>query len=208
MKTMEHLFAERDSFLSDADLPGSWTPQEREDYCQRRREASWHASRAPDALKTLLAWEERLDADREWQTHLHTWRGVLAAELAALPSTPSRTLDRKIASLTASLRVIDLGLGTLADYGCALAPLRLGELMRRAGFAPLPPPPGAPLNFQSDLPWFGGLDEVESRVREAQRRIADARSKLECLREPGDPPVLPLGRHATADATPAEVTLT
>lgn len=69
---------------------------------------------------------------------------------------------------------IDFGLGVLKDQEYELSTLRLGQLMREAGFAVADADPDR--NFSGVLSWFGSLSEVEKCCEQHARRRAEAQS--------------------------------
>ena len=105
-------------------------------------------------------------------------RKQLCDELFDVPS-PIRTAQARAAhrTLTLSIQVLDRGPGVLADTGCALETLRLGQLMREAGYEQNVPPPSGEIGLR--LPWFGSIPEVTRRIRKLEERKKDAQARLD-----------------------------
>ena len=110
-----------------------------------RREADAYAAetagldrrirQAREAQATLAA-VSTLDAERAWQAVLTAWRHTLCDELLTIksPIRDKETMGRST-NLKLSIRVIDFGLRIIIeDTGYALTTLRLGDLMRAAGY--------------------------------------------------------------------------
>ena len=82
-------------------------------------------------------------------------------------------------NLQLSLKVIDRGLHTIEQTGYDLTTLRLGALMREAGYEVV----GAVAvgNFSGALPWFGSTPEVEHRLKDLTERRTRAQTALDGL---------------------------
>jgi hypothetical protein len=125
----------------------------------------------------------RIAAETKWLAELTDWRKTICDELLACPPRPRTDLDRgKVQNLTLSIQVIDRGLGVVADSGWSLNTLRLGQLMRGAGYVE---GPRIANQVSGALPWFGSLPEVEHRLKGLQAQRDDAQRRLDAaLRKP------------------------
>lgn len=119
-----------------------------------------------------------LDPEQKWFDQLTAWRKTLCHELLALPPRirDSHTLGVQ-RNLTLSIKTIDFGIDVVNGTGYDLTTLRLGELMRDAGFEPA----GADRdrNYSGEMPWFGSLPDVERRIAALQKQRDDAQARLD-----------------------------
>lgn len=129
---------------------------------------------ANTALRGLPA----IEPDREWLKLLKAWRKTLADELLALPERPATDMEvGQRRNLTLSIATIDRGPSVLSNTGYDLTTLRLGRLMRDAGYEPLG---GDPRRFYSGvMPWFGTIEDVEERIAAHNERRAKAQAQLD-----------------------------
>jgi len=75
------------------------------------------------------------ESDSQWLDHVTTWRKALCDELQAMPPRLRDVTEMGTQqNLALSIRVIDFGLGVITDTGYDLTTLRLGQLMREAGY--------------------------------------------------------------------------
>jgi hypothetical protein len=124
----------------------------------------------------------RIAAEIEWRDHLIEWRRTLCDELLAFP--PRIRDDRDLGkqqNVKQSITAIDRGgLSYGGSYG--LCSLRLGALMRAAGYVESPKIEN---QVCGRLPWFGSMPEVERRLKALEQQRDDAQARLdEALREP------------------------
>ena len=118
---------------------------------------------ARDAAATLAQLPDGV-ADREWLGRLESWRQTLVDERFAIKSPiKDKHLLGLARNLECSLRYIDRGeVRQMHDLGYAPDTLRLGALMRDAGCER----------------WLGSTEEVQHRIRETERRRAQAQAAL------------------------------
>ena len=138
------------------------------------------------AITALANLDPRIVAATEWRDFLTAWRKVLCDELLALP--PAHTANErdlrlgKAQNLTFSIQCLDRGIGVLADTGWALNTLRLGELMREAGYRE---GPRIENQVHGEMAWFGSLSETERRLRDLEQQRSVAQAQLDAaMREP------------------------
>jgi hypothetical protein len=128
-------------------------------FLERRMSTIQVATTTLNGLPSLANDQKSLD-------ELTAWRKVLCDELLALPARIRTNHDLgKQQNLKLSIFVIDRGLGVLNDSGYALETLRLGALMREAGYT-------------GQLPWHGSLSQVERRIQDIRKRRAQAEAQL------------------------------
>jgi hypothetical protein len=72
--------------------------------------------------------------------------------------------------------VIDFGRQVIKDSTYMLSTLRLGELMREAGYTPASTIENQTLG---ELPWFGSLPDVKKHLAELQQQRAEAQTRLD-----------------------------
>jgi hypothetical protein len=124
---------------------------------------------------TLAEVDHKIASDTEWSDFLTTARKTLCDELLALPARIRTDRDLgKQQNLKLSIITIDRG-RVSADDGRELETLRLGQLMRVAGFLE-----GPKIENQicGRLPWFGSLPEVERRLKGLQQQRTEAQARL------------------------------
>lgn len=168
------LRAELAAMADPIDVTGS--DRERDAYEARRSLLRQRISQIRAAVSTLVEVEPLVAAAESWRDHLTAWRATLADELLALPPNPRTDKDRgRQQNLMLSIRCIDHGTGVITHTGYGLGTLRLGALMRDAGYVA-----AAPVANQlfGELPWFGATPEVEHRLKHLTARRADAEARL------------------------------
>jgi hypothetical protein len=127
------------------------------------------------APMTLAEVDHKIAADTEWFDFLNTTRRTLCDELLAFPARIRAGRDLgKQKNLKLSIITVDRG-RVSADDGQELETLRLGQLMREAGFLE-----GPKIENQvcGRLPWFGSLPEVERRLKGLQQQRTEAQARL------------------------------
>ena len=127
---------------------------------------------------TTLAGLAPVAAEQEWLDNLTAWRKGLCDELLALP--PRIRTDKELGAqqnLKLSITTIDRGPGVINGTGYDLTTLRLGQLMREAGYAPEGADPNR--NFAGVMPWMGSLPEIEGRIARRQKELDDAQAQLD-----------------------------
>jgi hypothetical protein len=129
-------------------------------------------------LKTL---DPKIAAETEVRDVLTACRTTLCDELLACPQRPRTARDfGKERNLSLSIQVIDRGIGVLTDTGFALSTLRLGQLLRDAGYVE---GPRIENQIAGDFPWFGSLPEVERRLQLLLAQRTDAQARLAAAQE-------------------------
>jgi hypothetical protein len=124
---------------------------------------------ARSALAILGDVEPKLAQALKWLHDAGYWRKQSCDKLFDVPS-PIRTAAARAAhrTLTLSIQVLDRGPGVLADTGCALETLHLGQLMRESGYEQKVRPPSGEIGLR--LPWFGSIPEVTRRITQLEAR--------------------------------------
>lgn len=127
---------------------------------------------------TTLAGTPLVAPLEKWRDELITWRRTLTNELLALPARiiDAHTLGVQT-NLTLSIRTIDLGPGVLVNTGYDLVTLRLGGLMREAGYEAVGADPDR--NYGGTMTWHGSLREVERRIERLTKERTTAQAQLE-----------------------------
>ena len=174
--TLARLRHELAAMHDPIDVPGDWTPRQRDDYEGKRSLLRQRIVAVRDAAATLAEVAAQVEAVETWLHHLTTWRRPLADELLALQPNPRTDTDRgRQQNLMLSIRCIDHGTGVIKESGYALDTLRLGALMRESGYVAAPPAEG---RVFGELPWFGSTAEVEFRLKQLAARRAEAEARL------------------------------
>lgn len=125
---------------------------------------------------TLAEVDHKIAADTEWFDFLNTTRKTLCDELMALPPHIRTSHQMGVQqNLKFSIQVIDRGLGVIADSAWELNTLRLGELMKAAGYVE---GPRIENQICGRLPWFGNPPEVERRLKGLQQQRNEAQARL------------------------------
>jgi hypothetical protein len=159
-----------------AALPGDQIHQRPLNDLRRKREAlAARIVTIRSAHATLAGLEQEITACATWADQLRNWRKTLQEEIVALP-LPIRT-DRDLGkrrNLELSIQTIESGLP--ADTGFALETLRLGQLMREAGYVE---GPRVANQVHGPLPWRGTLPAVENRLKALVQQRDDARARLD-----------------------------
>src|SRR5260221_9010161 len=143
---------------------------------QKRETLSLRIQTIRSATSLLASVEPRIAAEIEWRNHLLDWRKTLCDELLAFP--PRIRDDRELGSQqSVKLSIITIDRGHVSeDTGSCLETLRLGHLMRAAGYVE-----GPKIENQvcGRLPWFGAMPEVERRIQELQQQRDGAQARLD-----------------------------
>jgi hypothetical protein len=181
--TLEQLEAERAAMLDPLDIPGTWTPRQRETYETQRCILDNRIREARTDLATLADLEPRDAFDTKWVVDLTAIRQQVGDELLSAPTRPRDDLARgRILNLELSIRTIDSGRLASEHSGFCLETLRVGQLLRERGYRE-----SAPVENQvrGVLEWHGCVPEVEARMAERRVRLNDARQQLAAaLHEP------------------------
>ena len=169
--TVESLQAELAALPNDEES----LQRQLDDLSQKRETLSSRILAARTATDALANMVPEMAAEIEWRDHLIDWRQTLCDELLALP--PRIRTDRELGAkqnLTLSILTIDRGRPG-DDAGWALENLRLGQLMREAGYRE-----GPKIENQviGRLPWYGSMPDVEHRIKELTNRRNDAQARL------------------------------
>jgi hypothetical protein len=163
-KTITQLEAERDELLAPADIPGNWTPRERDAYEteRSRRLAMWNTAR--DARAVLDEWEPEEAVRLAYYVTLDTVvLKKLSDKLLALGKPTSDYTRGVQQNLRLSLMALHNGLDCVDGSGYAYSTLQLSHAMLEAGLTT----------------WRGGLAEARLRVKDAQHRVNEARQRWE-----------------------------
>jgi hypothetical protein len=175
----ERLQAELAAMLDPRDIPGSWTPRQRDDYETKRHVFEVRIRTIHTASDELAELEPQIDALKTWCVRLPAWRQDFAQQLAACPAHPETRADEyKILGLKISIQCIDRGF----DFENATYPPNppIFTAMREAGY-------GAPVHSAWNV-WAGGMGSMptaERRLADLQQRLDAAQAKLDwALREP------------------------
>ncbi len=160
-----------------AALPGDEEYQRQLDDLRQKREAlSLRIQTIRSATAALTNVTPKIAAEVEWRDHLIEWRTTLCDELLAFP--PRIRDDRELGKQqNVKLSIVTIDRGRVSeDAGWPLERLRLGALMREAGYAEGP-------KFENQtagrLPWFGSLPEVEARINALHQEHAGAQARLD-----------------------------
>jgi len=116
-----------------------------------------------------------LAPEEEWRDFLTKSRDTLSTELLAMP--PRARTGQELGTrhnLELSIMSIEQGPGVADGTGYALETLRLGQLMREAGYATTPAGQGI-----DRLPWYGTLPQVEQRILQLAKRREEAQTRLD-----------------------------
>ena len=171
--TVEQLEAELNALPDPSDI---LRKRQELDAIETQREAiSMRILAARTSAVALVAADATLAADQRWLDQLTTWRRTLRDELLAIPSRIRTDRDLgKQQNLRLSIITIDRG-RVSDDTGRMLETLRIGELMREAGYVE-----GPKIENQvvGRLPFFGSILEVERRIKNAQAERDDAQTRL------------------------------
>jgi hypothetical protein len=169
------LRAERADRLDPADLPGTMTPRELESYLDRTALLDQQLAAVAQAVE-MLAKVEDLTPLHAWREFAIPTRDLLCKELLARPRSRTKVELGITYNLRYSVQCLDFGLGVIEGSGYHLSSLRLGELMREAGYAPLPPAEGQTFGT---FPFPGTLDETERKIKALEKQKAQAGKALE-----------------------------
>jgi hypothetical protein len=147
---------------------------------QTRDTLAMRIQRIRSASTSLASIEPKTASEIVWRDQLTSWRNTLREELAAFPpEIRDDSIRRKRQNVTLSLACVEQG--PIAEQGWVLETLRLGDLMREAGYTE-----GVKIENQmyGQLPWFGALPIVEDRIQALEKRRDTAQAQLNAaLRE-------------------------
>jgi hypothetical protein len=175
--TLAELEQQRAAVPADDALPATATQADLAANRSRRALLDRRLMQAREAASTLATLGSA-DADREWLDRLNIWRPALNTELLALkPSIRDPHTLGVARNLALSIECIDFGPGVLRDSGYELTTLRLGALMREAGYEPVGAAPER--GYLGQLPWFGTIAEAEARIAALAAKRAQAQSALD-----------------------------
>lgn len=174
--TLESLQAELAAMRDSLDIPGDWTPRQRDAYETERCIVTNRVNEVRRANATLAEVDPLIAVLTKWRTDLESCRKTLCDELLAAPR-PRTDVDRgQLRNRELSIQSADRGRRVAEGTGWSVDTLRLGELLRAAGYVAGP---------DGQLPWYGALPEVERRLRELHERRDEAQRRLDdALREP------------------------
>jgi hypothetical protein len=182
-EALNRLEQERAAMLDPLDIPGSWTRRELYAYEDRRSRLTSLVARARAAVLTLAKVEPQWGTLTNWRDHLVDWRARLSDELLAdEPRNTDPKAQVRINGLKLSIIRIDRGLDLVHDM--LPANLRLDDLMREAGYIPH----DAVARAHGEA-WHGSLPDVQARLKELERRRADAWAVLSAAVGAEAPPV-------------------
>lgn len=173
--------------LDALDLPGSWSPRERETYVADTRLLDVRVRYLRDALSSVTFLEERIAtteaAIREaahWSNFLDTARQTLCDELLALsPVARTRAEYDRVGNLRLSITTIDRGAKAMFNGVSSVPGTRLAELMETHGY--VPDPTSEQLRPYGGLPWRGGLKEVARELETLTAALAAAKQDLAAM---------------------------
>jgi hypothetical protein len=172
--TGEEMQNELTAMLDPLDYPGDWSQRQREAYDARRY---WLQAKLQDwriAMDTL-AKMERIEPLQQWRDLLERCRVQIADELRAIP--PRQDMGR-VRNLDYSLKVLFRGRNQVEGTGWCLETLRLGELLREAGYVESRPVEN---QMRGELPFVCGLDEADATLRALRQRRAEAQERLDIV---------------------------
>jgi hypothetical protein len=162
MKTLDELVSDHAALLAPRDLPGEWTPAERDAYEGRRSALDGRLRTAREAQQILNEWKPRLDTALTYKARVDDVREKLCQELTELVRPRDDHEFGLQVNTRLSIVVVDRGESLVDGTGWCLATLRLGVLLREA-----------------NVEWAGSLPDVERRVAEAKQRCDDAKARLD-----------------------------
>jgi hypothetical protein len=140
---------------------------------QRRSAFDVQMQTIRSAVATLANVEPRIVAEQKWQDFLTTARKTCCDELLAMP--PRRD-DRELGrARNLELSIAKIDRDVVVDPW-TLETLRLGELIREAGYVE---GPKIENQVYGRLPWFGSLPEVERRLKALQEERSIAQARLD-----------------------------
>lgn len=148
-------------------------------------EAAVRRLSAAQVAVTKLKGLPATDRDEKWLSELTQWRKILCDEILSLPQRLSSDQDiGTLQNLKLSIVVIDRGLGILFNTGYDLTTLRLGQLMREAGYEAIGAEPRR--HYSGVMPWFGSLPEVTDRIAAIEQQREEAQRRLDAALSPDD----------------------
>ena len=161
MTTREALQAELDGMYADVDIPGDWTWRRREDYENRRVNIVRMLGRIDSASDARARFQPKLETSLVCLDVINGVREKLCKEIIDLPKPKTEREWGYLTNLKISITCIDRGAAFVDGSGWSIDTLRLGALLREAG-----------------AEWQGSIPEIEARIKDAQRRVDDARAVL------------------------------
>jgi hypothetical protein len=175
--------AELNEMLDPLDIPGSWTPRERERYATKRAVLQARIWTIDNSNRTLAEVATKIDADVRSLVDVESCRQMLCDELLALPalgrySTTKEQGTRR--NLELSIAICDRGRRAADDSGWALETLKIGDLLRALKYVAAPPTEGRAFGL---LAWPGSIGEIQRRLKELEAKRADAQARLDAVLE-------------------------
>jgi hypothetical protein len=171
MKTLEEVETELASMLDPLDIPGNWTPRERDAYETKRAVLDARIRTVRMSKDILAQVEPRIAFDTKWRDHLREWLAILGERLLALGDARTDIDRARVIALKLSIMRIHRGL----NFNEMLpGHLPLDDLLHEAGFVPR----DAVARANGDA-WYGTLPVVEQRLAELTARRDDAQTRLD-----------------------------
>jgi len=161
---------EYDSMLTPMDYPGDWSIRQVDNYTAKRSELFTRIHVARTAWSAIREIDAALSGLVPWHSVLVSARKSVCDKLLATYQPPGRERN-----LTLSLEVIDAGIGAITGSGYHLQTLYLGDLLKDAGYVPLP---AQPEQTFGEMPWYGSLPEVTAQIADLQKRREVAARQL------------------------------
>ena len=161
--------------LPTVDLPHGWSRSQVAEHEATRVRLTRRLMTIRDSVTTIAERDGQIHALTSWKNHLDQWRQALGDEYLALPS---RIRDAHTLGVKRNLEVsiITVLRGLPPDCKYSLTTLRLGALMRDAGYQPRDADPSR--NYHGEMPWVGSLKEVEQWLQELATSKAMAETAL------------------------------
>jgi hypothetical protein len=174
--TLAELQQQRAKRIDPLDLPRTMTQREVNAYVEATEALDRRIPAVRNASSTLAELGSSA-ADQQWVSFLTRARQTLCDEILALPPRPRTDYARgMLQNLTLSITAIDRGSGVIRGTGYALETLRLGALIKEAGYVAAPAIDG---QIFGKLPWLGSMHETERRIASHEKRRADAQAQLD-----------------------------
>ncbi len=154
------------------------TAERRVEVLQKDEEVLSRRISTIQVANTALRGLPEIAADQAWLEHLITWRKTLAADLLAMPERLSTDMELgQRRNLTLSIATIDHGPAVLTNTGYDLTTLRLGQLMRDAGYEPSGADPIR--HYSGVMPWFGSIADVTERLDALNKQRDEVQARLD-----------------------------
>lgn len=184
-----------------AALPDESVFQRKLDANRQQREALEARRLSIQRTTAMLAdLEGTITTEEQWGAHLEAWRAMLCTELLAFPRRVSGVELGRRQNVELSIITIDRGLQPHGQW--TLETLRLGALMREAGYVE---GPKVDNQVHGPLPWFGSLPDVERRLADLRRQRDNWQRALDDALM--DPDTLAQRNRGVAEAARAQGTL-